>query len=215
MGEQTIRVLMVDDHAMVREGLAALVSADPHIEVVGQCGDGLKVMKMARELRPDVVVLDIGLPGLNGLDLCRELTRKLPATITLILTMHDDDEFVARALDYGASGYLLKEAAADQLREAIHCVMAGQLYLQPGLSRGVLEKIGRRRGDRYDRLTPRERQVFQMIAEGKTTRQIAERFGTAMKTVDTHRTRLMRKLGLHNVNALVKYALKRGVVRLR
>ncbi|HUT57468.1 MAG TPA: response regulator transcription factor [Phycisphaerae bacterium] len=215
MSEETIRVLMVDDHAMVREGLAALISVDPLIEVVGQCGDGLKVVKMALELRPDVVLLDIGMPGFNGLDLCRELTRKLPATVVLILTMHDDDEFVARALDYGASGYLVKEAAADQLREAIHCVMAGQLYLQPGLSRGLLAQISRTRADPYDRLTPRERQVFQMIAEGKTTRQIAEKLGTAMKTVDTHRTRLMRKLGLHNINALVRYALKKGIVRLR
>jgi DNA-binding NarL/FixJ family response regulator len=215
MSEEDISVLLVDDHGIVREGLAELLAKDPTLHVVGQCGDGLKVLDMAQELRPDVVVLDIGLPGLNGLDVCSELTRKLKGTAVLILTISDDEDFVARALDNGASGYLVKEAAADQLREAIHAVAQGRLYLGPGIARSVLERIGRNREDPYENLTSRERQVLQLIAEGKTNRRIADELGTAVKTVDTHRTRLMRKLNLHNVNAVIKYALKKGIVRLR
>jgi DNA-binding NarL/FixJ family response regulator len=161
-----------------------------------------------------VIVLDIGMPGLNGLDLCRELRRKLKETAVLILTMYDDREFLARAIDNGASGYVVKGSPANELLQAIRAVARGQLYLPGGIPRDFLDRLRSSGEDPYNRLTARERQVFQMIAEGKTSRKIAEALSIAMKTVDAHRTRLMRKLSIHNVGELVKLALRRGVVRL-
>jgi DNA-binding NarL/FixJ family response regulator len=215
MGEKSIGVLLVDDHTMVREGLASLLSKDPQVDVVGQIGEGLKVVEEVRRTRPDVVVLDIAMPGLNGLDICRQLTRKFRQTAVLILTMHDDAEFVARALEYGASGYLLKEAAGDQLTMAVRAVARGEFYLGPGISKNALLRIGHSGDDPYERLTPRERQVFQLIAEGKTSREISEVLKVAVKTIDTHRAHLMRKLDIHDRTSLVKYALRRGTVTLR
>jgi DNA-binding NarL/FixJ family response regulator len=199
---------------MVREGLAALVAGDSRFRVVGQCGDGLEVVEKVLQTKPDVVVLDITMPGFNGLDVCREVTRKAKGPAVLILTIHDDEEFVARSLEEGASGYLLKEAAAGQLLEALSVVARGEVYLGQGISRAVIQRIASRRGDPYDRLTTRERQVMQLIAEGKTSRRIAEELGLAVKTVDTHRCRLMRKLNIHDQTRLVKYALRRGIVTL-
>jgi len=213
MGEETINAYLVDDHAMVRESLAALVAKDGNINVVGQCGEGLRVIDEVRRTRPDVVVLDISIPGLNGLDICRELSRKFDDVSVLILTMHDDEQFVARALGYGAAGYLLKEAACDQLAKAIRAVARGELYFGPGIPKSALQRIGHGSDDPYERLTTRERQVFQLIAEGRTNRQIAEQLDVATKTVDSHRSHLMRKLNIHNQTSLVKYAIRRGIVR--
>jgi two-component system, NarL family, response regulator NreC len=210
----TIRVLLVDDHAMVREGLAALLSDQPGIEVVGQCADGLGVMDEIQRSNPDVLVLDISLPGLNGLDLCRELARKGDAPVVLLLTMHKDEEYVLRALDCGAQGYLIKDSVVDKLSEAIQAVAAGKKYLGPGLRRELLDEAASYDGDRYDELSTRERQVLQLIAEGLTNREIAETLDLSIKTVDTHRTRLMRKLNIHSQAALVKYAIRRGIVFL-
>ena len=181
---------------------------------MGQSGDGLQVARQVVDLRPDVAVIDISMPGLNGLDVCREVTRKLEDTAVLILTMHDDEQFIATALDYGASGYLMKEAAAEQFAEAIRTVARGELYLGPGVPRNVLNRLGKNDGDPYETLTTRERQVLQLIAEGKTNRQVAEELKVAVKTVDTHRTRLMRKLNIHDQTSLVKYALRKGIIPL-
>jgi DNA-binding NarL/FixJ family response regulator len=211
MSDGPVKVFLADDHAMVREGLAALVSSDPRFDVVGQCGDGLEVVRKVLQTKPDVVVLDITMPGLNGLDVCREMIRKSKGLAVLILTIHDDEEFIARALEEGASGYLLKEAAADQLLEALSVVARKEVYLGRGISRGVIERIASRRGDPYSRLTTRERQVMHLIAEGKTSRQIAQELGLAVKTVDTHRCRLMH---IHDQTGLVKFALRRGIVSL-
>lgn len=208
----SIGVFLVDDHIMVREGLAALVGKDPHMSVVGQCGDGLKVLGMVKELKPDVVVLDIELPGLGGLDVCREIARRVKGVAVLILTMYDDEQFVARAVKNGASGFLLKDAAADQLTQGIRAVAAGEFFMGAGISKDVLEHIASGDGDPYDALTSRERQVFKMIAESKTSRMIAEELGLAIKTVETHRTRLMGKLGIHNVNDLIRFAFKKGII---
>ncbi len=199
---------------MVCEGLAALVSKDPAIEVVGQCRDGLAVLDTVDALRPDVVVLDITMPGLNGLDVCRELRKRHPETSILILTMHDEEQFIASALENGAGGYLLKEAAADELANAIHRVAQGQLYLGPGIPRTALRLVGHSNEDPYDLLTTRERQVLQLIAEGKTNRQIADELELAVKTVDTHRTRLMKKLNIHDQTSLVKFAIRKGIISL-
>jgi two-component system response regulator NreC len=206
-----VTVFLADDHAMVREGLASLLDQDGNFTIVGQCGNGLEVVQEVLNTKPDVVVLDIMMPGLNGLDICRELTRKAKSVAILMLSMCEDEQFVARALEYGASGYLLKDAVGEQLAEAIQAVAQGELYLGQGISRNVLNHLAE--GDPYESLTNRERQVLQCIAEGMTNRQIAERLGLAVKTVDTHRMRLMRKLDIHDQTALVKFAVRRGMVQ--
>ena len=212
---EAIQVLLVDDHTLVRQGIAALVSRQADIEIVGECGNGLEVVRRVLEAEPDVVVLDITLPGLNGLDVCRQITRKSKNSAVLILTMHADEEHVVRAFKSGATGYLLKEAAAEQFTEAVRAVASGELYLGAGIPSTVLKRLGEEgEEDSYSLLTDRERQVLQQIAEGLTNRQVAENLGVSTKTVDTHRTRLMRKLGIHNQTMLVKYAYQRGIVKL-
>lgn len=211
MTTKQISVLLIDDHAMFRQAMAAFVQT-PTIRVVGECGDALKAVAMAEELRPDVVVLDISMPGWNGLDICQELKRRIPGVHVLIATMHRNEQYVVRALEHGASGYVLKDAAAGQLIEAIETVTSGNLYLGPGIPKTLLERVGQGIDDLYERLTPRERQVLQLIAESKKNREIAEDLGLSMKTVDVHRTRLMRKLHIHDQTTLVKYALQKGVV---
>ncbi len=206
-----ITVFLADDHAMVRQGLASLLNQEGGFAIVGQCGNGLEVVEQVINSNPQVVVLDIMMPGLNGLDICRELTRKSKSVAVLMLSMCEDEQFVARALEYGASGYLLKDAVGEQLAEAIQTVARGQLYLGQGISRNVLNHLAE--GDPYESLTNRERQVLQCIAEGMTNRQIAERLGLAVKTVDTHRMRLMRKLDIHDQTNLVKFAVRRGMVQ--
>ena len=214
MNAGTIDVLLVDDHQMVLEGLAALVSRDPRMRVVGQCGESMKVLEEARRLSPDVIVLDIDMPELNGLDLCRDLRKKLKETAILMVTMYDEKEFLVRAIDNGASGFVGKEAPGEELLQAIRTVAHGKMYLPGGIGRDFLDRIRGAQDDPFERLTARERQVFQMIAEGQTSRKIAGKLSLAVKTVGAHRTRLMRKLDIHNVEALVKLALRRGVVHL-
>ena len=214
MIDRHITVFLADDHAMVREGLVAVLKQHDDIRVVGQCGDGLKVAEEAARVCPDVIVLDIMMPGLNGLDICRELTRKTKSIGVLMLSMCEDEQFIAKALEYGASGYLLKGAAAQQLVDAIRAVARGELFLGPGIPRSVLDYMTDN-GDPYDTLTTRERQVLQAVAEGRTNRQIAEQLGLAVKTVDTHRMRLMRKLGIHDQTNLVKFAVRRGLISLQ
>jgi DNA-binding NarL/FixJ family response regulator len=215
MEEKPIRVFLADDHVMVREGLAAVLAREPDIEVVGQEGQGLAVVNSILECQPDVLVLDIMMPGINGLEICRELLRKNKKTAVLILTMYDDEQFIVRALEYGASGYLLKEVASNQLATAVRAVARGELYLGPGIPRHVIECIGRGRADPYEQLTTRERQVLQLITEGKTSREVAKELDLAVKTVDTHRAHLMQKLNIHDQTSLVKFAIRRGIVSAR
>ena len=212
MSERTISVFLADDHTVVRQALAEMIGKEAHFSVIGQCGDGLRGGEEVQRAKPDVLVLDIAMPGLNGLDVCRDVTRRMRDLAVLILSMHDDEEFVARALENGASGYLVKEADNDQLVEAIETVARGEVYLAPGISKNVLHRLGRGGEDPYERLTIRERQVLQLIAEGKTNREVAGALALAVKTVDTHRTRLMRKLNIHDQTTLVKYALRKGIV---
>lgn len=207
-----IRVFLADDHAMVREGIAALVCNETDIAIVGQCGDGLAVVEEVVRTAPDVVVLDVTMPGLNGIDVCRELRRKIEGIGILVLTMHKDEQLVARALENGATGYLLKESAAQQFAEAIRRVASNEIFLGPGIPHSALQQIGKDDKDPYQKLSTRERQVLQLIAEGKTNRQIAEVLTLSAKTVDTHRTRLMRKLNIHEQTSLVKFAIRQGIV---
>lgn len=200
---------------MVREALAALLAKDERFRIVGQCGDGLEVLPGVQRTHPDVVVLDVTLPSLNGLDICRDLTRKCKGVAVLILSMHDNEQFIARALENGASGYLLKGAAAAQLTEAVAAVARGDLYLGPGIPRNVLDRLSSGEKNPYELLTSRERQVLQLIAEGRTNRAVADELGLAVKTVDTHRMRLMRKLNIHDQTTLVKFALRKGLVSLQ
>ena len=209
-----ISVYIADDHVMLREGLAALIAREGDIRIVGQTGNGLAVLAEVSALNPDVAVIDIGMPGLNGLDVCRELTRSVKSTAVLVLTMESDEEFIVSALENGAAGYLTKEAASQLFCEAIRAVARGELYLGPGISRSVLGRLGRRGVDPYDELTTRERQVLHMIVESKTNRDIAQALGVAVKTVDTHRTHLMRKLDIHDQTSLVKFAIRRGLIRV-
>ena len=214
MGER-IKAYIADDHPILREGLAALVERECDIDIVGQTGNGLDVLSDVLRLQPDVAIVDIGMPGLNGLDICRELTRSAKSTVVLILTMESDEEFIVAALRNGASGYLTKEAAPEQFCEAIRTVAHGGTYLTPGISPSVLDRIDSRNPAPYDTLTMRERQVLRMIAESKTNRQIAEALGLATRTVDTHRMHLMRKLDIHDQTSLVKFAIRHGVIRVR
>ena len=209
-----MKVFLADDHTMVREGLAALIGKHPQIEIVGQCGDGLQVVESVGLTQPDVVVLDITMPGLNGLDICRELTRKHRRIAVLILTMHESQQFIVKAVEHGARGYVLKDAPPAQLVKAILAAAKGEVSLGPGISNMLLDRINQGDHDPYDGLTSRERQVLQLIAESKTNREIAKQLGLSIKTVDTHRSHLMRKLGIHDQTSLVKYALRRGIVPL-
>ena len=213
--EKRIKLFLADDHTLVRQGIAALISQTGDMQVVGECGDGLKVVEEVLKTKPDVVILDLTMPGLNGLDICRQLARKAKSAAVLVVTMHTEEEFIVRALENGASGYLIKQAAAEQLAEAVRTVARGDLYLGPGVPRGVLSGLTAGSGtDPYDRLTPREREVLQLIAEGKTNRSIAKVLELSVKTVDTHRAHLMRKLDIHDQTSLVKYAIRRGIVQV-
>ena len=209
----SVTIYLADDHAVVREGLASLLGGDGgRFTIIGQTGDGLAVLADVKRLKPQVVVLDITMPGLNGLDVCRDIVKRCDCTNVLILSMHSDPQFIVRAIEYGARGYLLKESATTQLREAVSAVACGELYLGPGVPRDILEQVTKSHEDPYERLTSRERQVLQMIAEGKINRKIAKKLGLSVKTVDTHRMRLMNKLDIHDQISLVKYALRKGIV---
>jgi len=214
MAEQGVRLFLIDDHRMFREGIASLVATDPSITVVGQSAGGAGAVEETLTASPDVVLLDIAMPGFNGLDLCRELKRRCPNVGVLIMTMLSDEDMVARALEYGASGYITKDAAPEQFLDGVRAAARQELYLGPGIPQSVIGRIGRRGDDPYERLSMRERQVLQLIAESKTNREIAEELGVALKTVNNHRVNLMRKLKIHDQTALVKYAIRKGVVQL-
>lgn len=214
MEGKPIRVFFVDDHAMFRGGMAAIISGSSDFDVVGNSSGGPEALGEILACMPDVAVLDITLQGASGLDLCRAITQTAESIGVLMLTMHDDEVLVARALEYGACGYLLKESAPEEFTRALRSVAKHEIYLGPGISSDVLRKIGTVEDDPYESLTTRERQVLQLVVAGKTTRQIADELSTAVKTVEMHRMHLMRKLGLHDQTSLVKFAIRKGLVQL-
>ncbi len=215
MTGDVIRLFLIDDHALVRQGISMLLSQHPGLEVVGEADDGQDVAARVAAAEADVVVRDLALPGAHGLDVCRQIVRTLEGVAVLVLTMHGEEEYVAEALRSGARGYLLKGAPAEQLAQAVRSVAAGQTYLGPGISPEILERIDRRDGDDpYLLLTQRERQVLRLIAQGKSNRRIAQSLRLSVKTVDTHRWRMMRKLNIHDQTSLVKYALRKGLADL-
>ena len=216
-----IRILIADDHALVREGIRALLSSCEDLEVVGEAADGTEAIAAARRLDPDVVLMDINMPGLGGLEATPEILRSNPRAKILVLTQYDDREYVTRFLKNGASGYVLKRAAGSELASAVRAVHRGGLVLDPSLAREALLPTAPPQGagvgqgeDRYQSLTDREKQVLKLVAEGNSNKEMAQLLGISVKTAMSHRERVMQKLEIHNRTELVKFALKQGVIKL-
>ena len=215
---RAIRVVIVDDHAVVRGGIRALLDAQPGLEVVGEAEDGVEAIARVDELTPDVVVMDISMPRLNGIAATRRIHRMHPAIGVVGLTMYDEEAYFYEMLKAGGCGYVLKEATADELVEAVRAAAAGRPYLSPTVARRLVKDYmhGEHRTGTavLDGLTDREREVLTLIAEGYTNRQIADQLVVSVKTVETHRTNLMQKLDLHDRTDLVKYAIRQGLISL-
>jgi len=209
-----IKVLLVDDHAILRAGLRALLETYPDIEVVGEASDGTEAVAQVRRLYPDVVLMDVAMPGMNGLVATRYILEENPKTRILILTQYGNREYVLPLLQAGAAGYVLKQAADTDLITAIRTVYKGESFLYPPIAKLLLDAYTSQQSaeDPYEQLTPREREVLIYVAQGYTNRQIADILHISPKTVDVHRTRLMKKLGLHNAAEVARYALRRGLI---
>lgn len=209
------RALLVDDHALMRAGIRVLLDELPGFRVVAECGNGLEALALARRELPDVLLLDISLPGLNGLEVVQQLSRNMPDLRVLMLSMHAGPEYVARALEAGASGYLLKDSAFDELAAALQAVCSGRDYLSGAIDADVIERFvqtAQRGQSALDVLTPRQRQILQQIAEGCGPRQIAQNLNVSVKTVEAHRAQLMDRLGVHHVPGLVRFAIRVGMI---
>lgn len=215
---EKIRVLLAEDHTIVRKGLCSLLDKETGIEVVGEAEDGREAIVKAEELHPDVVVMDIAMPGLNGLEATRQLKKRFPDMKILILTMHANEEYVLKSLKAGASGYLVKKAAPTELISAINAVHLGHSFLSPSISRTVIDEYIRRSEEisvgeeGFEQLTVREREVLQLIAEGRKTREIAELLYISIKTVESHRSHIMDKLDIHSTAELTRYAIRKGII---
>jgi RNA polymerase sigma factor (sigma-70 family) len=214
-----IRVLLVEDYTIVRKGLRSLLSKEEGIEVVGEAGNGREAVNKVQQLLPDIVLMDIGMQHLNGLEATRQIKRRFPDTKVLILTVYTNEEYIFQTLIAGASGYVVKKAAPEELVSAIKAVYQGESYLSPTISRKVVDDYIRRAEtmvvqDSYEKLTEREREVLQLIAEGNTNREIAELLHVSVKTVETHRAHLMDKLGIFSTAGLTRYAIRKGVISL-
>ena len=208
----SIRVMLVDDHTMMREGLRALLVASSGIDVVGEVSDGRKALERIEELRPDVVVMDIAMPGLNGIDAAAEIRKRCPTARIVILSMHSSSEHLYRAFAAGAAGYVLKSSAGAEVIQAVHAVHVGRRYLSPALQAAYADaRYGLPRSSPLASLSARERQVLQLVVEGQSSTEIAERLHLSPKTVDTYRSRIMQKLGVGDIAALVKFALQQGI----
>ena len=212
----SITIVLADDHHVVREGLRTLLEAQPDFHIVGDTGDGLEVMPLVERLRPDVLVLDLMMPGLNGLEICRRVRQNVSQTRMVILSMHANEAYVAEALAAGATAYLLKQSTSDELVKAIRAAIAGQRYLSPPLTDRLIDayirKFETEEDDSYDSLTRRQREVLHLAAEGYTNNDIATRLSLSGRTVEKHRSNLMRKLGLKTQTDLIRYALQRGIL---
>ncbi|MEP7339176.1 MAG: response regulator transcription factor [Acidobacteriota bacterium] len=211
-------ILLADDHNIVRQGLRALLQSEPHFRLVGEASDGIEAVRLAERLKPDVLITDVMMPGLNGLEVTRQVTKSLPLTRVIILSMYTTDAYVFEAFRNGALGYVLKDSQAADLIQAVREVIAGRRYLSPPLSERALElymhKVESVPDDPYEMLTLREREVLQMVAEGRTSAEIATRLFISPRTAEGHRANLMRKLGLQNNADLIRFALKRGILSM-
>jgi DNA-binding NarL/FixJ family response regulator len=213
-----LRILLADDHTVVRQGLRKVLEDRPDWEVVAEAGDGREAVRQAEELKPDVAIVDIAMPLLNGIEVTRQIVKRSPTTRILVLTMHSDEAYVNQILQSGATGYLLKDSADVDLIQAVSAVAKGQSFFSPAVARVMLDDYTRQladRGitDRYESLSDREREIFQLIAEGKANKEIAAILSISPSTVETHRARIMEKLDLHSAAEIVLYAVRRGVIR--
>lgn len=215
------RVLLADDHKIVRDGLRAMLDAQPQIQVVGEAEDGRTAVDMALQLHPDIVVMDIGMAGLNGIDATRRIVAELPTTRVVALSMHTDRRFVSEMLAAGASAYLVKDGAFEDLIVAIQAVMRGRVYLSERVAGVVVQDYVQRLGgggeqmlSPLSKLSLREREVLQLAAEGGSTKEIASSLGLSVKTVETHRRQIMEKLGIYNLAGLIKFAIREGLTTL-
>jgi DNA-binding NarL/FixJ family response regulator len=214
-----IKVLIADDHALMREGIRALLRTYDDVEVVGEARDGSETLEKAPALTPDVILVDVAMPGLGGLEVTPELRRLCPQAKVLVLTQYDNREYVFRMLRAGAAGYVLKKAAATELVSAIRAVQRGERFLDPSIAAAVIEGYLRKgeqghTDDAYDSLTDREKQVLKLIAEGNTNKQIAEKLGISVKTAMAHRANIMGKLDVHNRSDLIKFAIRKGLIQV-
>jgi DNA-binding NarL/FixJ family response regulator len=213
----TLRILLGDDHTLVRHGLRKILEEQPDWQVVAETGDGREVVRQTLLLEPDVAILDIGMPLLNGIEATRQIVRRLPGVRVLILSMHSDEAYITQALQAGAKGYLLKDSADTDLIRGVTDVAAGKSFFSPAVAEVMLDDYVRhlaQKGivDRYDSLSEREREIFQLIAEGHSNKEIAELLSVSPATVETHRAHILQKLDLHNTAEVVLYAVRRGVI---
>ena len=213
-----MRVLLADDHTLVRAGVRALLETIPGVEIVGEVGDGQQALALILETRPDVALIDVSMPGLNGLELAARVAREAPQTRVALLTMHGTPAHVAQALRAGVKGYVLKDAAADELPVLLRAVMRGEIYLSPAISRHVVDGFLGSPGApdapkrAPDGLTPRQREILQLVAEGKSTKDVAQLLNLSVKTVEAHRGQIMDRLEIHDLAGLVRYAIRTGLV---
>lgn len=212
----TVTILLADDHPLIRRGLRNLLATEPVFSVVGEAEDGLRAVQLAESLQPNILIVDLMMPNLNGLEVLRQVSRRSPRTRMIVLTMQSAEAYVVETFRSGAIGYVLKDSAPEELIHAIHQALRDIRYLSPMLSERLIDIIAkpaeRARPDLYETLTDREREVFQMAAEGKTAAEIAARLSISPRTVELHRSRMMNKLGFHSQTELVRYAIKRGIL---
>src|SRR5688572_1873108 len=213
-----LRILLADDHTVVRQGLRRVLEDRPDWEVVAEAGDGREAVRQAEEHKPDVAIIDVAMPLLNGIEATRQICKRSPSTRVLVLSMHSDEAYVHQLLKAGATGYLLKDSADVDLLQAVDAVSKGKSFFSPSISRVMLDDYVRQLADkgitdRYESLSEREREVFQLIAEGKANKEIAALLSISPSTVETHRARIMEKLDLHSAAEIVLYAVRRGVIR--
>ena len=213
-----VRILLADDHTVVRQGLRKVLEERPEWEVVAEAGDGREAVRLAEQHKPDVAILDVAMPLLNGIEATRQITKRLPATRVLVLSMHADEAYVTQILQAGATGYLLKDSADVDLVQAVGEVSKGKSFFSPKIARVMLDDYVRALADkgvtdRYESLSEREREIFQLIAEAKTNKEIASLLNVSPSTVETHRAHIMEKLDLHSAAEIVLYAVRRGVIR--
>jgi two-component system, NarL family, response regulator NreC len=212
MQERKARILLADDHAVVRKGFRLILESQPDMEVVGEASNGRDAVALAEQLKPDIVVMDVSMPELSGIEATRRMAEVSPRTRVLALSMHKDSVYVREILRAGAKGYLLKDAADGDLLSALRSVARGEGYLSPAVSEAVLSDYRRHVTNPVDLLTGREREVLQMIAEGKTNKDIANALNLSVYTVEAHRGRIMEKLNLHNTGDIVRFALRNGLI---